>query len=245
MSIEDDLRKFGLQKSEIRVYVYLLENGLSTPPQIAKGTGIARTNCYNILHALKEKGLILEQERQKRKAYFAADPEALLRSLEEKKELTDRILPDLRGLYTVLKNKPKIKFYEGFEQVKQVYWSALSTQERRIFALGSTKELSNLDPVFFKRFIEEITQREILLQDILSHDSGLQMASETKKIMGMFYDVKILPEKYQEFPTDIIVWDDSLALITLREPIFATVLTSPFLVKTFRIILSILWDGVY
>jgi len=244
MSINEDLKKFGLQKSEIRVYVYLLENGLSTPPTIARGTGIARTNCYNILHELKEKGLILEQEKQKRKAYLAADPEALVRSLEEKKELIDRILPDLRGLYTIQKNKPKIKFYEGFEQVKQVYWSALGTQEKRIFALGSTKELSSLDPDFFKRFIGEITEREILLQDILSHDSGLQTAPQTKKIMGMFYDAKILPEKYQEFPTDIVLWDDSLALITLREPIFATVLTSPVLAKTFRIILSILWDKV-
>lgn len=244
MSIESDLKKFGLQKSEIRVYLYLLENGLSTPPSIARGTGIARTNCYNILHELKEKGLLIEQEKQKRKAYLAADPESLLRTLEEKRELIDRILPDLRGLYTIQKNKPKIKFYEGFEQVKQVYWSTLSGKEKRIYALGSTKELSDLEPQFFSRYVNEIKDRSIVLQDILSHDSGLKIAPKTKQIMGIFYDVKILPQKYQEFPTDILLWDDTIALITLQEPIFATVLTSPLLAKTFQIILSILWDGI-
>lgn len=244
MNITDDLRQFGLHKSEIRIYLYVLENGLSTPPVIAKGTGIARTNCYNILHELKEKGLLVEQEKQKRRAYLAADPDALLRSLEEKRELVNRMLPDLRGLYTVQKNKPKIKFYEGFEQVKNVYVQTLSVTDKKIFGLGSTKELSNLDPHFFQKYMEAMKDQSIILQDILSHDSGEQAAPSTKKIMGALYDVKLLPLKYQELPTDILLWDDTIALITLREPIFATVLASPLLAKTFRIILSVMWDAV-
>ncbi|MEK7649089.1 MAG: helix-turn-helix domain-containing protein [Patescibacteria group bacterium] len=244
MSLEDDLKAYGLHRTEIRVYLYLLENGLSTPPAIAKGTGIARTNCYGILRDLKEKGLLHEQEKKKKKAYLAADPESLLRSLEEKKELVSRILPDLRGLYTVQKNKPKIKFYEGFDQVKQVYWLTLSVREKKIYAIGSTKELSDLDPHFFRTYTESMKERGILLQDILSHDSGIKTAPDTQKIMGALYDVKLLPPKYQELPTDVLLWDEHIALVTLREPIFATVLTSPLLAKTFRIIVSILWDAI-
>lgn len=244
MTIQDDLRHFGLHKSEIKIYLYLLENGISTPPVIAKGTGIARTNCYNILRELKEKGLLIEQEQRKRKAYLAADPDALVRTLDEKRELVDRMLPDLRGLYTVQKNKPKIKFYEGFEQVKQVYWMTLWSKNKKICGLGSTKELSDLDPAFFNRFITEIKTRGIMLQDILSHDSGVQTVPITKNIMGALYDAKLLSPKYQELPTDMLFWDDNIVLITLREPIFATVLTSPLLAQTFRIIFSILWDAV-
>lgn len=244
MTIQDDLRHFGLHKSEIKIYLYLLENGLSTPPAIAKGTGIARTNCYNILRELKEKGLLIEQEQQKRKAYLAADPDALSRSLDEKRELVNRMLPDLRGLYTVQKNKPKIKFYEGFEQVKQVYWMALSTKNKKIVGLGSTKELADLDPFFFHRYIQEMKARGIVLQDILSHDSGIETAPATRRIMGALYDAKVLSQKYQELPTDMLFWDDTIALITLREPIFATILTSSLLAKTFHIIFSILWDAV-
>ncbi len=244
MHITEELRKFGLQKSEIRVYLYLLEQGLSTPPGIAKGTGIARTNCYNILKELKEKGLIVEHEKRKRMAYLAADPEALLRSLEEKRELVNRIIPDLRGLYTVQKNKPKITYYEGFDQVKQVYWLALLCKEKKVYGLGSTKELSDLDPQFFKAFIESLKERGVILQDIVSHDSGVATAPDMKKSMGALYDVKLLPSKYQELPTDILLWDENIALITLREPIFATVLASPLLAKTFRIILSIMRDAL-
>ena len=49
MDIADDLQQLDLTKSEVAVYLSLLESGLSIPPQIATATGIARTNCYNIL----------------------------------------------------------------------------------------------------------------------------------------------------------------------------------------------------
>ena len=244
MSVEDDLKRFGLHKTEIRIYLYLLEQGLSTPPAIARGTGIARTNCYNILHDLKEKGLILEHQKGRKKAYIAADPEALSRSLDEKRELVNRILPDLRGLYTVQKNKPKIKFYEGFDQVKQVYWLTLSSREKKVYGLGSTKELSDLDEAFFHTYIGSMKEKGIVLQDILSYDSGVKTVPDTKKVMGALYDVKLLPHKCQELPTDILLWDENIALITLREPIFATVLTNTLLAKTFRIMVSILWDAI-
>ncbi len=87
MHISKELKKIGLTRSEIDIYIYLLGQGLSSPPAIAKATGIARTNCYNVLQRLKEKALIREQEKGKRKAYIPLDPEALLLSLDEKSPL--------------------------------------------------------------------------------------------------------------------------------------------------------------
>lgn len=238
MQLIEELKKVGLQKSEITVYLYLLENGLSTPPAIAKGTGIARTNCYNILVALKDKILIREQEQDKRKAYVALDPESILRSLEEKKEAVERILPDLRGLYTTQKNKPKIRFYEGFEQVKEIYWQTLSAQE--IYAIGSTKELSDINASFFEDYLLEIKKRGIVLNDILSHDSKETIGPKTQELLKGLYTQSYLPSKYSELPTDILIWDDNIALITLREPIFGTVLSNPLIFQTFKILFDVL-----
>ena len=90
MTIEEQLNEISLTKSESKVYLYLLEEGLTTPPQLARGTGIARTNCYNILEKLKNEGLIKEQEKGKRKAYIANDPESLLRTIQKKKETVEK-----------------------------------------------------------------------------------------------------------------------------------------------------------
>ena len=67
--IENDLRELGLGKNEIKIYLFLLERGLSSPPEIAQGTKIAITNSYHILAKLKAEGLLLEQKTGKRKKY--------------------------------------------------------------------------------------------------------------------------------------------------------------------------------
>jgi sugar-specific transcriptional regulator TrmB len=72
--IVKQLREVGLKQNEAEIYLFLLQNGVSTPPQIAKGTAIARTNCYNILKSLEEKDVIELIQKGKREAFLARDP---------------------------------------------------------------------------------------------------------------------------------------------------------------------------
>lgn len=242
MDIHTQLKDAGLLPSESTVYLYLLENGLTSPPQIAKGTKIARTNCYHVLQSLKEKGLVEEHTQGKRKTYLASDPEAIARSLERKKEAISRLLPDLRALYTTQKNKPKIRFYDGLEQIKEIYLQTLSAQE--IFGLGSTKQLTELAPDFFADYLEQLRTRGIVFNDILSHPSKEKSGPQMQSILKGLYEARYFSAEHQDFPTDILMWEDTIALITLEEPIFGTVLTNPLLAKTFRIIFSNLWKGL-
>ncbi len=239
MEIQNQLRLVGLNHSEITVYLFLLENGLATPPAVARGTRITRTNCYNILEELQTKGLIEEQAVGKRKAYLAKDPEAILRALEQKKEAIARILPDLRGLYTLQKNKPKIRYYDGLEQIKEIYLSTLVYT--KVYGLGSTNKLTELMPEFYTYHLNEVKNRGIVWYDILSRSSELKGAPEMKDILRGLYEAHFLPQKYHDFPTDILIYGENIALITLEEPIFGTVLSNKLLSKTFAIIFDVLW----
>jgi predicted transcriptional regulator len=243
MTIEEQLKELNLTKSEIRIYVYLLGEGLATPPQIAKGTGIARTNCYNILTMLKDEGLIEEHKKGERKAYIASDPEALLRSVQRKKEVVERLLPDLRALHTIQKNKPKIRFYDGFEQVKEIYWQATETDS--LLALGSTKHLTDKDPEFFRAFERALSKKKVFLNDLITKPSEAVGVQETKQILKGLYNFNLLPEKYGDFPTDILIWNQNIAFVTLAEPIFGTVITSPILAQTFRYIFEMVKEGIH
>lgn len=242
MEIFNQLKDIGLSKSEISVYLYLLENGLSTPPQVAKGTKIARTNCYNILQGLKDGKLINEQVRDNRKAYIASNPEALLRSIERKKEAIEQILPDLKGLFTIQKNKPKIKFYEGIEGIKEIFEESLSAD--KILGFASTEKLFSLDPKFFLWHQRQLKKNNIVFYDILSHDSKEKAAPETINILKGLYNVKFIDKRYGPVPTDILIWDDEVVLMTLEEPIFATMVTNKPLADTFRIMFDVMWEGL-
>ena len=52
------LRSFGMTRQEANVYLYLYQNSQSTGYEIAKMTGISRSNVYNTLANLLEKGAV-------------------------------------------------------------------------------------------------------------------------------------------------------------------------------------------
>lgn len=238
MKLQDELRQLDLTKTETTIYLYLLESGLSSPPEIAKATGIARTNTYNVLGSLIEKGLVEEHEEGKRKTYLARDPQALMNTLERKREVLTRLLPDLRSLHSTQKNKPKIKFYDGWENVKEIYRQA--TESKEILAIGSTKRLVDLDAKFFADFEEMIKDREIRLLDILTFSSREVAEGTTSVVLGGLYDHVYFPKEIGDTMTDILVWDDHIALMALEAPIFGTVITNSLIAQSFRVIGKIL-----
>ncbi len=228
-----DLAAIGLNENESRVYWYLLENGLSTPPQISQGTKILRSNTYHVLRALKEMQLIELKARGKRAAYFARDPGALLHTVARRKESIERMLPDLRALYTVQRNKPKIHFYDGWEEIKQIYLQTLEAEE--VYACGSPEHISLAGKEFFPYYIKQLKARGIIFHDILTHVSAPGGISPMANVLGGLYDYKLLAPEHNAMATDMLSWNDQIALITLKEPMFGTVLSSQTLAYAFRV----------
>ncbi len=238
MNYIEELKNLGLHETEVRVYLFLLEEGQSTVLKISCATGIARTNCYHVLDNLESKGLIREVNSGKRKAYLASDPEVLVTEHLRKGEQLKRLLPDLRGLYTIQKNKPKIRFYDGLAQVKEIYNESLRAKE--ICAIGSIKQLFALDEEFFKNYQKEVWDRGIVYRDILTLASNGESLRYVKETIRGLYSIKFLPESENDLPTDILMWDDNIALITLKEPIFGTVLSNELMAQTFKAIFKVL-----
>ncbi|MEK7619667.1 MAG: helix-turn-helix domain-containing protein [Patescibacteria group bacterium] len=238
MSINDRLGQIGLNQSETKAYLFLLEHGLSSPTAIAKGVGIQRPNAYQVIHSLLQRGLILEQKQGGRRAYLTGDPEALLIGLEQKKALIDSLLPDLRGLRNLQKNKPTVQYFDGLSQIQDIYLMALESDE--LLALGSTDRLYQIMPSFVEGWLSKLKKKGIVLHDIVTHVSSSEAAHKMIASLKGYYDAKVLPKTSGELTTDILIWDNHLALITLEEPYFGTVITNSSLVNTFRQILSIL-----
>jgi sugar-specific transcriptional regulator TrmB len=242
MEIHNALRDLGLHKTEAAVYLFLLENGQSSPAQIAKGTGILRTNAYHVLEQLEAQTLIRAHKIGKRKVYLARDPESLYQSLEIKRETISRILPDLRGLYATQHHKPKVQFYENADQISEVYWRSLEARE--IFAIGSTKSLQSVLPDLYEHYIREVKNRNIVFHDLITAASRTQAGPRMQEVLKGLYDMRYLPAKHDDIPTDLLIWNESIAHITLEEPLFATVITSPLIARTMRTLFGVIREGI-
>jgi sugar-specific transcriptional regulator TrmB len=239
MDIEEKLRKAGLNKNEVSVYLYLLEQGNATPPQVAKSTGIQRTNVYHLLRSLKERGLVEEHMHGKRKAYAATDPFAIVSFLERQKSAVESALPDLRALYKATKNKPVVKFYEGYEQIKRLTFDMIKAAEEKMYFIGSTGKLYDLSPEDFPEFEHEIVEQKKFLYDMVTAESAEKTVAETKERMRAYYTAYKLPQRYEDIPTSVIIGGNSVALISFEEPIFGTSLTHANLAATFRMMFDL------
>ena len=235
MQLNGQLKQLGLNHSEILIYLDLLENGLSTPPIVSQRTKITRTNCYNLLAELNNKGLITEQYLGRRKSYVANAPESLVHSLDKKRQIIQSILPDLQGLYTTNANKPKIKYYDGKEQIEELLRLILNAEEILCF-------LSDY-MIFSPHYLQKFARHNVTIRCIISKTLGITAPKEIISILGNLYTVHFLPEEYKNFPTNILIWDDNAALLTLTDPVFGTILTSKILADTFRLMHNVMWKA--
>ncbi len=121
------LRNAGLTDGEIKVYLALLQLGLSTTGPIVQKSGIAKSIVYPILEKLIQKGLVSYIVKEKTKHFQASDPDKLLVYIDEKeKELSktrsnvENILPELE-LMKKLSEKSEATIYLGNKGLRTSY----------------------------------------------------------------------------------------------------------------------------
>jgi sugar-specific transcriptional regulator TrmB len=241
MKIIEELKNFGLFDSEIKVYLYLIEHGISTPREVAKATKIERSNTYNILSSLKSKGLVEEKIQHKKKTFLSKDPMILVKNLELRKDSMEKILPDLNALNFVQKTKPKIHFYNGWNEVKEIFYLVTQTKEKRIYGIVSLNKLFKIDDKFFVDFRNTLRKNGIVLHDILTFASQVKAKRSREELKALFAS-RVLPEKFGDLPTDILIWDDKIAFMNIGSNIFGTVMINPEIAATMKMLFELSWD---
>lgn len=214
MDIHSKLKQIGLNKSEITIYLYLLENGISSVQNVSHGTNITRTNCYYVFNELIEKGLVYKVVDNGKIMYVANGPDSLLVSLSRQKDVINQILPDLKGLYTVNKNKPKITYFNSLDEVKKIYTNSLGA--KTICRLAT-----NVNSSLLSNFINEY-QKDLKNRDIEYTSTTINHVNDNS--------------------VDILLWENNIAFISLTEPYFGTVITNVALANTVKYLLKLIAD---
>ncbi len=162
------LKKSGLSDKAALVYMAVLEMGSAFPSKIAEQTKLNRSTVYKILLDLSVKGLISEIEKNKKLCYQVERPTKLvsfakqqIRLAEEHYEQIQKILPEVEGLFSILPQKPKVRFFEGVAGVMSVYEDHVAPQPKyEMVAWSNTGALLTFLP---KRFLEEYVLKKAKL----------------------------------------------------------------------------------
>lgn len=174
---ENILSQIGLSANEALIYELLLQNGEQKAAKLANLANIKRGLVYKILTDLESKGLVIKNEPAGKVASFIANHPNKLRDLVETREqeassaraAIDSVLPNLLSSFNLAAGKPGVRFFEGEEGIKKVWWDTLA-QSNEILTLGDSEFLMTNFSKLNTAYFEERKKRQIKKRT-LSNDS--------------------------------------------------------------------------
>ena len=235
---EQILKEYGLSDNEIKVYIASLSKGTSKVNEISKKAGLLRTTTYEVLKSLVEKGLVSYAIKSKVRYFEAADPNKLVRILEEKKEKIKSILPELEFLKQSVTEKPTIEFYEGKEGLKTILDDIIETRPKEMLQLGSSKIFEALNfyfPTWIKRRVKARIHARILQEKV-------QVIKELKKRdKKELREIRFLPKNFR-INTHTQIYGNKIAILTLnKEELIGVIIENKDIVETQRSLFGELW----
>lgn len=180
--------------------------------------------------------MITTTKKKKRTYYYAEDPRKIDALLDEKKIVLKNILPELLSITNVIDKKPKIKFFEGEEGIKDVYRDTLNYPNQETLAWASHEAVEHFDVDFLwkyyvpKRIEKKIWQRTIApdkeyMRDLKNYDE--KHLRQMKLIPPDKYPVEVEINLYGNRFIGIMSFSEQIGLIIESKKIY-TALKSIF-----------------
>ena len=241
MEIKHILEQLGLKDKKADVYLAALELGSATVIEISKKAGIKRTTCYDILMDLIKMGLVSETSKGKKRLFIGEDPEKILGDLENKEKLLSGILPQLKAVYNIKGVKPKIRFYEGKEGLREVYADTLK-YSGEIAAFASEDVVRTLGREWADDYLKKRVKKNIRVRVILPKTEYVsKIVGEDRELLRT--SKLIDPQKYP-FSIEINIYGHKkVALMSSREET-GIIIEGDEVYKTMKLIFELLWDNL-
>lgn len=241
MTTLQTLVDIGIAEIEARFYLALLELGPASVRDVAKKAGISRTNAYDVLARLESQGLVRDgvggggQSR----LIAAEPPELLIDLVDQRRRRAVEILPDLKGLQSAALDKPRVRYFEGLDGIKDVLDSTLEARGCPIFAILSMQDLYTVPG---REWMDEHVARRIA--------SGVHMRairSASKDLHDLWgndprglRELRFAPEHFV-FEMTTYIYNDCVAIISTRREHFAMTIQSAEYATVQRNLFEALW----
>ena len=235
-----NLIEAGFSEKEAKVYLALLELGEGNIAKITQKSGIKRATVYLEIEALKSKGYVSLVKRKGRNIFLAENPLRIEEHLREKTENISKLMPELLSIANAMDHKPKVRYFEGIEGVKEVYKDTLQYKGTEILGWYSDDRIDYFDKSFIldyymqKRIANKIPLRMFAVQSTF-------MNTMNEKDPAHLRQMKIIKSDQFFFSAEINLYSkDKIAIIAHRENI-ALIIESKKIHDTLKSIFEIMW----
>lgn len=218
--LKEFLQSLNFSEKEARVYLALLDLGKGTASAIARRAGINRSTAYVILDLLASKGLVNILGKEPKQEYTAESPKKILENLKQQihkdqqaLQTVEKFLPELETLHN-LKNRAKVKFYEGEKGLVEVYETTLTAKED-IRGFGGVEDMRKTLPKYFVTYMSRRAAKNINIKAIFADTPKARELTTADRQQKR--DSALVPaEKYYSSP-EFNFFDNKVMIVSYRE----------------------------
>lgn len=224
------LEQLGLTKNQSIVYISLLKLGSTSVQNIIKESGLHRSRVYDSLERLEDLGLISFVVKDFKKYFQAENPEKLLDYLDEKKEIVNQILPELKRLEGTKKEVINAFIYKGKEGIKTIH-SEMLKEGKEVYVLGAKGKIFTELPYFIPNFERERIKKKIRFNLIYDKKEFKEFEKETVK--RSLFEGRTLPKGFESNAV-VNVFGNKVAIVLWKEYPSAFLIENKEVADSFR-----------
>lgn len=243
MDIKQALKEIGLPENEAKIYLTILELGSALAGEITKKSGINRTNVYDALDRLIEKGLASYIIESNRKYFEATEPEKIISFLDEqekqiqnKKELIKKILPEIQTKRILSKQTLEATIYKGKKGLKSIAEDSLNSKE--MFVYGAEAKFEEFFPYYFKHWHDKRKKLKIKAKIIFNEKIRHKRQNKKLPLLEMRFSKTL-----EETPAMTWIYGDKTAIVVWGEQPVITLIRSKEVAKSYKQFFEILWKN--
>jgi predicted transcriptional regulator len=245
----NELRRIGLTEGEIKVYTALLELGECTKTALAKQSGIAPSNIYDVTNRLAEKGIISKVEKNRVTHFSPANPKHIMDYIQQKeqeiqkeKEFVNQILPTLLLKFSESKEKINVEVFQGWNGLKTIFEDLIDDCESgdENFVFGASKgESDKQADIFFLKYSKLREKKGIITNIIFNEELRNRKERVEFFLQSSKCKVKFLP---QNTLAEVIFYKNKACIIILTKEPLTIRITSKEVADSFKQQFDLLWQ---
>jgi len=239
------LHKLGLTDSEIKVFLELSKLG-SVPASRLIGTGIYRTNVYDILKKLADKGLVTTITKDHVRHFSVTNPKNLYNLLEEQRNELNNAESEIAELIKSIKpvdfsQRSEISLFQEKQGLQYFYeeLADIARSKDEVLIIGSTQTILNVFNYYMLNLTKKI--KEINVFGRMIANKRIIKSAVMKRILKLAnLNLRFLPEGYIS-PVAVFIFKNNLGFCNFTENPFVIMVNDPVICKAYRQHFNSLW----
>ncbi|MBD3252822.1 hypothetical protein GF386_03765 [Candidatus Pacearchaeota archaeon] len=236
--VERVLKSLGFSKNEIVVYLDLLKYNNSTASDISKRTKLHRTNVYDVLRPLENRGIITKNLGEKKSVFNAIGPKAIINYLKQKEKEFKDIIPSLEKLNIKREYESEIAAISyGLPGMKKCFRNIMNELDEIMLFNVPNNLFQILGEDFFTEFHKWRVEKKVFTRVIFA--CRCQRLEIVKKMP--YIGAKCMPGAHESY-CPFAVCGKHVFFLLLTKPVTVIDISSSKIAETFKNNFDFIWN---